>query len=78
MLKTLDPYTVYFPESEADEFTIMTTGKYGGIGSLVRSNGDYVIISEVYKGFPADLAGIKPGDIIKKVDGISLKGYYTG
>jgi carboxyl-terminal processing protease len=74
MLKTLDPYTVYFPESEADEFTIMTTGKYGGIGSLVRANGDYVIISEVYKGFPADLAGIKPGDIMKKVDGISLKG----
>src|SRR5674536_399390 len=34
MLKTLDPYTVYFPESEADEFAIMTTGKYGGIGSL--------------------------------------------
>ena len=56
MLKTLDPYTVYYPESEADEFTIMTTGKYGGIGSLVRNNGDYVIISEVYKGFPADLA----------------------
>lgn len=77
MLKTLDPYTVYFPESEADEFTIMTTGKYGGIGSLVRSTGDYVIISEVYKGFPADKAGIRPGDLLKKVDGISLKGFAT-
>ena len=77
MLKTLDPYTVYYPESEADEFTIMTTGKYGGIGSLVRNNGDYVIISEVYKGFPADLAGIKAGDILKKVDGTSLKGFST-
>jgi carboxyl-terminal processing protease len=77
MLKTLDPYTVYFPESEADEFTIMTTGKYGGIGSLVRPAGDYVVISEVYKGFPADKAGIKPGDILKKVDGISLKGLAT-
>jgi carboxyl-terminal processing protease len=74
MLKTLDPYTVYFPESEADEFNIMTTGKYGGIGSLVRSTSDYVVISEVYKGFPADKVGIKPGDILKKVDGISLKG----
>jgi carboxyl-terminal processing protease len=74
MLKTLDPYTVYFPESDADEFTIMTTGKYGGIGSLVRGGGEYVVISEVYKGFPADLAGIKAGDIITKVDGISLKG----
>jgi carboxyl-terminal processing protease len=77
MLKTLDPYTVYFPESDAEEFTIMTTGKYGGIGSLVRNSGDYVIISEVYKGFPADAAGIKPGDLLKKVDGVSLKGLST-
>jgi carboxyl-terminal processing protease len=77
MLKTLDPYTVYFPESEADEFAILTTGKYGGIGSLVRNSGDYVVISEVYKGFPADKAGIKPGDLLKKVDGTSLKGLPT-
>ena len=77
MLKTLDPYTVYFPESEADEFAILTTGKYGGIGSLVRPSGDYVVISEVYKGFPADKAGIKPGDILKKVDGLTLKGIAT-
>ena len=77
MLKTLDPYTVYYPETDADEFKIMTTGKYGGIGSLVRSNGDYVIISDVYKGFPADLAGIKAGDLLKKVDGTTLKGFST-
>jgi carboxyl-terminal processing protease len=77
MLKTLDPYTVYFPETEADEFAIMTTGKYGGIGSMVRNSGDYVVISEVYKGFPADKAGIKPGDLLKKVDGVSLKGLST-
>ena len=77
MLKTLDPYTVYYPESESDEFTFLTTGKYGGIGSLVRSNGDYTIISEVYKDFPADKAGIKAGDLLKKVDGVSLKGLST-
>jgi len=77
MLKTLDPYTVYYPESDADEFSFMTTGKYGGIGSLVRGGGDYVVISEVYNNFPADKAGIKPGDIIKKVDGASLKGFST-
>jgi carboxyl-terminal processing protease len=74
MLKTLDPYTVYYPESEADEFAILTTGKYGGIGSIVRSGGEYVVISEVYKGFPADKAGIKAGDLITKVDGVPLKG----
>jgi carboxyl-terminal processing protease len=77
MLKSLDPYTVYYPESDAEEFTFMTTGKYGGIGSLVRGGSDYVVISEVYKGFPADLAGIKPGDLVKKVDGINLKGLST-
>lgn len=77
MLKTLDPYTIYYPESEADEFTFITTGKYGGIGSLVRSSGDYTVVSEIYKGFPADLAGIKPGDIFKKVDGVSIKGMTT-
>lgn len=74
MLKSLDPYTVYYPETEADEFTFMTTGKYGGIGSLVRGGGEYVVISEVYKGFPADLAGIRAGDVLKKVDGVPLKG----
>ena len=74
MLKGLDPYTVYYPESDGDDFTFMTTGKYGGIGSTVRKSGDYVVISEVYKGFPADLAGIKPGDLLKQVDGQSLKG----
>ena len=73
MLKTLDPYTVYYPESEGDEVAFMTTGKYGGIGSLVRGGGEYVVISLVYKGFPADVAGIRVGDLLKKVDGVALK-----
>jgi carboxyl-terminal processing protease len=73
MLKTLDPYTVYYPESEGDEVAFMTTGKYGGIGSLVRGGGEYVVVSLVYKGFPADIAGIRVGDLLKKVDGVALK-----
>lgn len=77
MLRSLDPYTVYYPESEGDEVSFMTTGKYGGIGSLVRGSGDYVVISLVYKGFPADVAGLKPGDILKMADGVSLKGMPT-
>jgi len=77
MLRSLDPYTVYYSESEADDFSFMTTGKYGGIGSLVRGGDDYTVISVVYKGFPADVAGIKAGDLIKKVNGISLKGMTT-
>jgi carboxyl-terminal processing protease len=77
ILKSLDPYTVYYSESEIDDFAFMTTGKYGGIGCLVRNGGDFAIITQVYKGFPADLAGIKAGDLIKKVDGFSLKGIGT-
>ena len=77
MLKTLDPYTEYYPESNVDELSFMTTGKYGGIGSLIRKKGDYAIVSEVYKGFPADNAGMRAGDILKTVNGESLKGYTT-
>lgn len=77
MLRSLDPYTVYYPESESDEVAFMTTGKYGGIGSLIRGGGEYVVISLVYKDFPADLAGIRAGDLLKKVDGTSLKGSDT-
>lgn len=77
MLKTLDPYTVYYTESEGDEVAFMTTGKYGGIGSVIRGGGDYVVVQLVYKGTPSDVAGIKVGDILKKADGVSLKNYAT-
>ena len=74
MLQSLDPYTVYIPESDIDDFNFATTGKYGGIGSLIRKSGDFVVISEIYKDFPADLAGLKAGDIIHKIDGKSIEG----
>ncbi|MFP4488867.1 MAG: S41 family peptidase [Bacteroidales bacterium] len=74
MLSELDPYTTYYPESERDEFTFMTTGKYGGIGSQIRTDGDYTVLSRIYKDFPADKAGLKAGDILKSVNGRSLKG----
>ena len=77
MLSSLDPYTTYLPESEMDDFNFATTGKYGGIGAMVRNDKDYTTVTQVYKGFPADKAGIKPGDIIKKVDGISIKSMLT-
>ena len=77
MLSSLDPYTVYYPESQTDELSFMTTGKYGGIGSLIRSAGDYTIVSEIYQGFPADKSGIKPGDLLKSADGNTLKGLTT-
>jgi len=73
MLETLDPYTVYYPEEETGDLDFMTTGKYGGFGSLIRKSGDYILVTNVYKGFPADVNGIKPGDLMLSIDGISLK-----
>lgn len=77
MLKTLDPYTVYIPESELEDFNFMTTGQYGGVGSLIRRSNDYIVISEVYKGFPADNAGLKAGDLIVEINGESTKNLNT-
>ena len=74
MLKTLDPYTVYIPESELEDLQLLTTGEYGGIGSLIRNSGDYAVISEVYENFPADRANLKAGDLIIAVDGVSTRG----
>ena len=69
MLEKLDPYTVYIPEEDKDEFTFMTTGQYGGIGALIRNDGKYPIVAQPYKGFPADKAGLKPGDRILEING---------
>lgn len=74
MTSELDPYTTYMSEKEVEEFEMMTTGKYGGVGSLIRQKGDYVRFAEPYKGCPADRAGIKIGDRILEIDGESAKG----
>ncbi len=77
MLKSLDPYTVFIPESDMEDYKFMTTGKYGGIGALIRKTDDYVIIAEPYEGFPAYKAGLKAGDKIVKIDGKSAKSKKT-
>lgn len=77
MLESLDPYTNYIPESEIEDYRFMTTGQYGGIGALIRQNGDYVQISDPYEGFPAQLADLRAGDIILEIDGRSAKGKKT-
>lgn len=77
MLEKLDPYTVYVPESQIEDFELMTRGEYGGIGALIQKQGDYVVVSEPYEGFPAQKSGLKAGDKIIKVDGESAVGKNT-
>jgi len=73
MLESLDPYTNYIPESSMEDFRIMTTGEYGGIGTLISKREEYVLITEVYEGFGAFKAGILAGDKVYKVDGKDIK-----
>lgn len=77
MTRILDPYTTYLPPESMDDFETMTTGKYGGVGSIIRQRGDWVEFSAPYKNSPADLAGIRPGDCIVEIDGKSAKGMTT-
>ena len=70
----LDPYTDFIPEKDMPDFEAMTTGRYGGIGALIRKKGDYVIIAEPYKGSPADENGLKIGDKIVAIDGKDMRG----
>lgn len=74
MLDELDPYTVYIPESEIEDYRFMTTGEYGGIGSLIHKQDNMVVISEPYENSPAQKAGLKAGDRILKVNGKSTSG----
>ena len=88
MLKKIDPYTVYFPKKNDRDLRMMTTGKYGGIGSviqqrpLVKANGEDkkgekelgTFIVNPYEGKPAQRAGVLAGDRILSVDGVSTKG----
>ncbi len=74
LLEKLDPYTVYVPESRREDFELMTKGEYGGIGSLIQKQGNDIVITEPYEGFPAQQAGLRPGDKIVAIDGESVEG----
>lgn len=75
MLEGLDPYTEYFSEKDMEGFKFATTGKYGGVGALIRKSdtNKYGIIESTYKGFPMDNAGVRGGDTIIAIDGVDMK-----
>ena len=77
MVRRLDPYTVYMPEEEMTDFQFLTTGKYGGVGALIRKKGDGVVVAQPYKGFPADRAGLQIGDRFVEIAGKDARGMTT-
>jgi carboxyl-terminal processing protease len=77
MLESLDPYTEFYSEAETEDFRAETTGKYGGVGSVISQRGDFVYVEDPYEEMPAYKAGLRIGDKITEIDGKSMKGKST-
>ena len=79
MLEDLDPYTVYYPADDTEELEMMITGKYAGVGAVIRyqKKRDHVVISEPYEDMPAHRAGLRAGDVLLRVDSVDVKGMDT-
>ena len=78
MLDDIDPYTEYIPAKSQDDFMVISTGQYGGIGSYIQERkGDKpgVYVSGPYKDSPAAKAGLRSGDRFKSIDGIDVTGW---
>src|SRR6056297_3719243 len=74
MLNELDPYTVFIPEGEQQQMEIISTGSYGGVGIDAGFRGDDIVVIAPLEGYPADRAGIRPGDIILEINNVSIAG----
>ena len=74
MLKNLDPYTVHIAAADIENYRMMQTGQYGGIGATIMKYKEYCVITSPKKGFPADKAGIKSGDLLIAAEGKDMKG----
>ena len=77
MLRQVDPYTIYIPESEDDDLRMMTTGKYGGIGAIIMQRDSNVYVSDPYEHMPAAESGLMAGDRFVKVDDLECHGRTT-
>lgn len=74
LLKTFDPYTVYYAEDDIEDYMTTTTGRYNGIGAYVQNRDGRKQVILVYEGSPAEKAGLKIGDEILKIDGLDITG----
>jgi carboxyl-terminal processing protease len=74
MLNDLDPYTVYYHEANIEDYKLMTTGQYGGVGALIGTVNGTVYITDPYEGNPAQKAGLKAGDKIISIDKRDMQG----
>lgn len=74
MLKSLDPYTVYYSEAQAEDALTMRTGEYGGLGINVTKIEEYLVVTDVFEGYSAQKAGMRIGDKLIVVNGKNVKG----
>ena len=79
MLAEIDPYTKFYPDNDQDELRLMATGRYAGIGALIRAykKENRTVIEEPYEDCPAQEAGVRAGDVILTIDGKDIKGWTT-
>lgn len=77
MLSSLDPYTNFYAESDMEDVKLQLLGEYGGVGALIHQQDGLIYVAEPYEGLPADKAGLKAGDRILEVNGVSTEGKTT-
>ena len=79
MLEDLDPYTEYYPAGDTEELEMMITGKYAGVGAIIRYSrkNNHVVVAEPYADMPAYKAGLRAGDMLLRVDSVDVRGKNT-
>ncbi len=75
MLRNIDPYTVYIPAENDEDFTLMTTGEYAGVGAIITQRDSAIYINEVYVDMPAYNVGLRPADKIVSIDKTEIKNH---